>query len=299
VRKLAAVVAFVLLAGAAWLWLRPASPPVPGRPLVTKEESITVEGGEHHIEAPLAAKAALQIAESLAARQAREGALQRALDDAKRGQIDALELGRRARAAVQADPRSGRALLQAMLDERSPENAMQLARALGPQLDDPALRSETLDALEKAQPRVRAQGLLALLGRSDPEALQLEADSLGPNGGEARSTAAFLLANANGAQVPDDALVQARAALGDRSADALLREQCATLLGRSGAPDSDAALLQDAVRDADPAVRMRALAALEQTGSSRFAAALDTITNDPTAPERLTEMAAAWRGRRP
>ena len=226
---------------------------------------------------------------NVAARAARSRSVEDAVDEARAGHIDPVELSRRLRAAGVAD---GPALLRALVEEKEPAIALQLAQALGGLLDDPPLRAQTVAALRSAPSR--EVGLLALLGRGEPDALALAADTLVEGSPEARATAAFVLNNAP-VPPPDRALTAARAALADAQSGARLREEAATLLGRS---PGDEKLLEGALFQAEPAVRMRALAALDVAGSD-LRDDCDRLLRDPEAPPRLVEMAKAWRAMHP
>lgn len=214
--------------------------------------------------------------------------VQDAVAEARLAHIDPVELGQRLRTS-----RDGRAMLDALVDERDPAIALKLAQALGGMLDDGALRAQAIDALRTA--RSREVSLLALLGRGEPDAVQLEADTLASGSSEERATAAFLLNNAPSAP-PRSAIDAARAALQDPQAGARLREESATLLGKAG--DVDA--LREALfgKEAEPAVRMRALAALDMAGDD-IGADCDRLAADPNTPPRLAEMAKAWRAAHP
>jgi hypothetical protein len=199
--------------------------------------------------------------------------------------------------AARVEP--GRALLDALVHERSPQAALKLARELARKEDDPALLGETVAALRDA-PEARQVGLLALLGRGDRSALQLAADTLAGRGdAETRATAAFVLHNAPVDALPDQAYAAAREALRDRSAGARLREEAATLLGRPDAPASDVGLLEQVALDDAPAVSMRALAALDFAADPRMGDLCDRIAADSAAPDRLVQMARAWRAAHP
>jgi len=194
---------------------------------------------------------------------------------------------------------SGAALLQALLQERSPQNALQIARALAAHEGDDALRAQTIAAL-RAAPEARSVGLLALMGRADRDALQLAADTLASHGNpEAGATAAFVLDNAHADALPDEAYAAARQALRDHWDGARLREETATLLGRPDAPAEDLSLLEQVALAEAPAVRMRALAALDVAGDPMLGEVCDRISRDPAAPDRLVEMARAWRAMHP
>lgn len=230
-----------------------------------------------------------------------DGVLTDAVADARAGRIDPVELGLRLRAT---GPGSGAVLLRELEKERSPALLLQLALALGARLDDPALLADTVRSLRAGSDELRAVGLLALLGRDAPDALRLAADTLASGSPDARATAAFLLNNAPAALSGDTAeraLAAARKALSEPDSGARLREEAATLLGRPPATAADLALLERTVFTGEPAVRMRALAALEAAGANGalLRDIFDRAAHDATAPERLVEMANAWRAMHP
>ncbi len=292
--------------GAALLFSEQAPPRQPGSardPAPALREPSPVEtslGGARTVALDPGAVAALGAA--LAARVGRASLIDQALDDARAGRADPVELGRRLRAATAGHPELGSAVLRALAAERSPAVALQLAQVLGTLEDDATLRAETVATLRAGSSESRSTGLIALLGRGEPEVLQLAAATLGADpSAEARASAAFLLNNAPGelpAAALRDALEAARRALsGDDPAGTRLREESATLLGRPAATTADLALLEQCVFHGEPALRMRALAALEQTGEDRalLRSTFDRVAADPAAPERLVEMAKVWR----
>ncbi len=241
------------------------------------------------------------IATTMNAHRERALAAEAAIADARAGKIDAVELGNRLRAAIANHPELGHGLLKEMVAERSPALAMQMAQALATLLDDPTLRQETVDALRAGGPEARAVGLMALMGRGEPEALDLAAESFSQDSGDARATAAFVLNNAPGGvtgEVADEALAAARSALNDPNADAHLREEAATMLGRQDASAADVQLLDGLVFSGDQSVRARALAALEASSADRghVMATFNRVANDPSSPEQLALMAKAYLG---
>ena len=193
----------------------------------------------------------------------------------------------------------GPALLDALVEERSPETALQLARALAQYEGDDALRAQTVAAL-RAAPQAQRVGLLSLMGRSDPDVLQLAAETLAAHGDpEAGATAAFVLHNAHADALPDKAYAAARQALREKWDGARLREEATSLLGREDATNEDVSLLEHLALTDAPAVRMRALAALDFAADPRLGEVCDTILRDDRAPERLKQMAHAWRAMHP
>lgn len=253
---------------------RPGAPAAAASPLFTREE-------------PQAAAALAIPAGLFEGLAVRAGAVPSALAEAHAGRLHGAELFDRLRAAPDGD-----ALLHALLEERSPEIALQLARALAELQDDDGLRTRTVASLRAAPESARTVGLLALLGREEPDALALATDTLvNSRDAETRATAAFVLGNVTAP--PERALAAARAVLQDSQEGARLREEAATLLGQEGAPREDLALLERLALLAEPAVRMRALAALDAAGGN-LRSVCERIVADSAAPERLVQMAHAW-----
>ena len=249
------------------------------------------------VEAPLppGAEAAFT---ALGAHLGRAAAASQALAEARAGRLGAADLRRRLREESAGHPELGSGLLRELAAERTPGIALALAQALAGLQDDDRVRRETVEVLTAA-PEAREVGLLALQGRDDLQALRLAADTLAKGTPEARATAAFVL-NRAPAPPPEDALASAREALSDPRSGARLREEAATLLGRPGALPGDLALLERLVFEGEPAVQMRALAAIDVGGGAdRLPAIVDRVLRERGAPERLLEMARAWRAAHP
>jgi hypothetical protein len=240
------------------------------------------------------------IGTSLDGHRARAGAAEAAIADARAGRIDAIALGLRLHDAVLNHPELGHGLLLEMIAEKSPQLTMQMAHALAGLEDDATLRQQTVDALRAAPSSARAVGMMALLGRTEPECVDLEAESFARDPDDARATAAFLLNNSGGmGPFADQAVATARDALANPDADARVREEATTMLGRQDATPADVATLERLTSDASPAVQARALAALEASNADRsqVLAAFNRVANDPTAAEIVQQMAKAYLAR--
>ncbi len=124
---------------------------------------------------------------------AKQNAVRAAVAEARAGTLHPVDLEARLREIARGDPLAGTAILEELIAERSPEIALKLAQTLGELLDDQGLRRATVDALAAAPPEAREVGLLALLGRGEPEAAALAARSFLNDPPGARATAAFLL----------------------------------------------------------------------------------------------------------
>src|SRR5260221_2026899 len=282
---------------------REVSPGAAHRPEARAAEAFT-HRERRAVAVALAPETLATMGAALEAQMGRTAGTAGAISEARAGRIDAVELGRRLHETTAGHAEQGGMLLGALVEERSPAVALQLAHSLAGLENDSTLRAQTVAALREGPAAAREVGLLSLLGRGEPEALQLAADTLQSGTPFARATAAFVLNNAplplNG-DVADRTLATAREALTDSTADTRLREESTTLLGQPGAPEQDVALLERTILGGEPAVRMRALAALEATGVSmaRMQAACDRVLRDSSAPERLLEMARAWRAAHP
>lgn len=204
------------------------------------------------------------------------------------------ELGRRLHDAVTADPRgAGEALLEALVTPQAPEVALELAQALARCLHDDGLRRDTVEALAAAGPEVRAVGLLALLGRAEPECVALARRSFERDPDAARATAAFLLGltyerlpAADAAAVRDTA----REALARSDTPERVREEALGLVGHAGATATDVAAIERALlEDPSAAVRGRAFLALVECGqpAGRTRAVLERAAQDAATPEPL------------
>jgi hypothetical protein len=254
--------------GASEVATRPDAPAAAGPragAAATREESatVTIEGGE---------EIARALAFAATPRLAAAGAVREAVRAAREGRIDPVAFGIRLDALAGAGPAAGEAILEALLSERDPAIGLKLAQGLAPHLEDGALRRATIDALRAAEPAARATGLLALLGRGEPEAIAFEADCFVSDAPEARATAGFLLNQAPAGAAPaarERVLEAARAALRDPSSPARLREESAGILGRPDAEPGDLALLERTLLEAAEAgVRGRAFLALTAAGVS-------------------------------
>lgn len=241
---------------------------------------------------------------ALAARAhvAREGAIRAAVLAARAGEIDPVDLGLRLHEIGGSALDAGPALLALLVEEPDPAIAFKLAQALAALQDDAPIRRATVEALRRAEPGTRAVGLLALLGRTEPEAVALAAECFVGDVPAARGTAGFLLNQVPEAlPAPLAATVRetARAALADPAAAApdRVREEAAGLLGRPGAPEVDVALLERTMLDApERTVRGRAFVALVETGAGfdRIGPACARVLSDESAPPELRAAARAY-----
>jgi len=222
------------------------------------------------------------------------------LADMTAGRLDPLDGGRKLEEALRGRADLAHPVIGALAGEKKPEVAFPLARALGVAQDDPDVRAATIDALKGAAPEARAVGLLALLGRGEPEALSLATACYLDDVPEARATAAFLLNNApRGLPEADATRVRdaARAALSTRGTAPRVREESLGLLGREGAPEADLGLLERALLEpGDTAVRSRALASLFATNASgpRLRPTLERAMADPALPAQVREAARLY-----
>ena len=258
------------------------------------------ESGPATVEVPLAPTLAAAIAEGALGHLAGQREVADAIAEARAGRLEPVAFGLRLAEAVRAQPGAARPVLDALLEERSPELGLQLARALALGLDDPGLRRDTVEGLRAAPPAARATGLLALLGRPEKDVLDLSVAAFLDDATDARAAAGFVLGQRpGGVPEPEGERVRgaARAALGSRDAPPRLREASLGLLGRPGASETDLGLLETASLDGrDPAVRSQALAALVATDApaSRLGPTLERVAADAAAPEALRKVARAY-----
>ncbi|GIW72984.1 MAG: hypothetical protein KatS3mg102_2526 [Planctomycetota bacterium] len=245
---------------------------------------------------PRADEPAAEIVRALLPVIARHNRIEQALAEARGGRLDPVDLESRLRELVRDDPLAGTALLEALLAERDQALALKLAQVLGGLLDDPALRAATVRELAAAPARVREVGLLALLGRGEPEVSALLQEAFLHDPPQARATAAFVLNHApaaGGRRLPVQVLEAARAALRDPlGTPARLREEALGLLGRPGATEEDLWLLEQALlQGPEPTVKGRAFRALIATGVpiGRIRGTLERALRDPALPEAIRE----------
>jgi hypothetical protein len=148
---------------------------------------------------------------------------------------------------LRSDPAAAPELIQALAREQDPDVAFQMARALGPWLNDAGLRQATLVALAGQPSLLRAASLVALLGRAQPEVTAFLLEQL-EDGSDpvVRARSSALLARA-WPQLPpavvERASATAREILSAPSSDAQEVSGAAELLGRPGARSTDMDLL--------------------------------------------------------
>ncbi len=250
------------------------------------------EGGS--ITVALPEEDARALGEAATAHAAVGAKVKAAVSDARAKRLAPGDLGTRLHDVVGNGAAGGAAVLAELRDERDPAIALKLAQALAATLDDPTLRAQTVEVLEKAPPAARAVGLLALLGRRDPEVVAFAARSFTNDDPEARATAGFLLEQTFDALDGPRAsavLEAARKALADPRSPERLREEALGLIGRAGAPASDVGLLERALlEDPSVAVRGRAFQGLALAGDpARIRIVLERALADERNPEELRQ----------
>lgn len=264
----------------------PAPPPVATSPA----ERVTLELGD-----PSTLAAAAQIAEAglQLRQQAREQELPR----------DPADLLRALEGQLRQRPTDARRVLEVLRREPDPTRVFVMARALGPRLDDPELRRETIEVLEGLPPRRRAAGLVVLLGRTEPAVLAFAVDQLERETDPSlRGRAASLLAHVVDELPPERAQPAQRAArdvLHDPGSPPEVVSGAADLLGGEGATATDRELLfarLDATRD--PSALSSLVLGLCESGvhADQILERLARIEDQPDSPPGLRRVIDQIRG---
>ena len=313
--KLAGLIVVVGLAAGAALLLLPSgeAPPGAGRPM-SREEPVQAAS-----EAPARARAAktadgssvveveveLDDPETLARLQriaghgaelARRPPFEQVLADGRaRGPVDlrvALEGHLRER------PEDFPLLLTTMEQEGDRLALFAMARVLGRGVADPDLRRRTVELLRRLDPERQQVALVALLGRTEPEVVELGFELLERGGSDGvRARAASTLAHVLDELAPleaERARTVARGILTSASVPPPLTAGAAELLGTPAATAADVALLRDTLgRAPDGATYSSVAQSLALTGSTPDAlrAQLRATAADEAQPPEVRETA--------